>query len=72
MLHTESIGAVEPRYARDRQIAARYGVSRITIWRWANKGLIPKPRKAGPRCSLFDISATDAAVEKMLADGGAS
>ena len=69
MSHTAALNIDEPRYGRDRQIAARYGVSRVTIWRWANKGLIPKPRKVGQRIALFDIAKTDAAVEKMLADG---
>lgn len=32
----------------DKDLASRYSVSRITIWRWARAGTIPKPHKIAP------------------------
>lgn len=35
----------EQSYLSDKGVAARYDVSRATIWRWAAEGRIPKPVK---------------------------
>ncbi len=37
-----------PRILRPREVADRLGVSRVTLWRWERKGLIPKKRQVGP------------------------
>lgn len=34
-------------YLNDKQVAARYSVSRPTVWRWAAAGVIPKPYQIG-------------------------
>ncbi len=31
------------RFMSDKQIAARYGVSRSTTWRWVRQGKFPQP-----------------------------
>ncbi|WP_288131789.1 helix-turn-helix domain-containing protein [Microbulbifer sp.] len=32
-----------PQYFSDKSLAARYEVSRSTIWRWTANGQLPKP-----------------------------
>jgi predicted DNA-binding transcriptional regulator AlpA len=49
----------------DREVALRYSVSRITVWRWARAGTIPKPHRiaAGTtRWSASEIEAHDASL----------
>lgn len=46
------------------EMAAIYGVSTPTIWRWAAKGTIPKPLKIGENTTRWDgaeVAATWAA-----------
>lgn len=35
-------------YIRDVDIAARLGVHRTTVWRWARSGILPAPCRLGP------------------------
>lgn len=49
-------------FASDTQLAARFSVSRATIWRWAAEGRIPKPTKFSPGCTRWRLEA----VEEML------
>lgn len=54
-----------PTWLSDRDLADRYAVSRMTIWRWARKGIIPAGKKIGPnttRWSAAEIQAHDAAM----------
>ncbi|QDY69804.1 helix-turn-helix transcriptional regulator [Qingshengfaniella alkalisoli] len=52
-------------FLRDTQVAQRYGVSRVTIWRWVKDGhAFPKPIKltdAVTRWKLSDLEAWEAA-----------
>lgn len=34
-------------YKSDKQLAERFSVSRMTIWRWVKTGVLPKPHKFG-------------------------
>jgi prophage regulatory protein len=34
-------------FKSDKQLAERYQVSRMTIWRWSKIGVLPKPHKFG-------------------------
>ncbi|MCO7245252.1 AlpA family phage regulatory protein [Halomonas sp. Mc5H-6] len=52
-------------YSSAKQTAKRFGVSEVTIWRWARDGVsdFPKPIKLGPNCTrwrLEDIEAWEA------------
>jgi prophage regulatory protein len=47
-------------------VAAWYGCSRDTVWRWARNGLIPQPKKIGPRVTAWNVGELRAAL------GGAS
>ncbi len=53
-------------HASDTQIAAKYGVSRATIWRWVSAGKFPAPVKLSPGCTrwrLADVEAWEAKQE---------
>ncbi len=36
-----------------KQLAARYGVSPATLWRWTKSGELPQPVKLGPNCTRW-------------------
>lgn len=40
-------------YFSDRELAKRYDVSRLTIWRWVREGFFPPPDKLGPNTSRW-------------------
>ena len=45
------------RYFTDKQVAARYGVGKATIWRWAaSRKVFPKPVKLGPGVTRWRLS----------------
>jgi len=50
----------EPRLLRTKEVAARLGVTSVTITRWINKGHFPNAYKLGPyRKSPFVIPESD-------------
>lgn len=58
--HTWRNSAAGPVWLSDREVGARYGVSRITIWRWSKEiESFPKPRKLGPNTSRWNASELD-------------
>jgi predicted DNA-binding transcriptional regulator AlpA len=46
-------------YISDQQLAARYGVSRTTIWRWSNTGNLPKPVQLSPGCTRWRLDQVE-------------
>jgi prophage regulatory protein len=53
------------KWLSDQDVASRYGVSRITVWRWSKAGQFPKPRKLGANTTRWlasEIEAHDAAL----------
>lgn len=51
-------------YAADTDLAVHFGVSRATIWRWANEGSFPTPVKLSPQITRWkwsDVEAWEAA-----------
>ena len=44
------------RYASDKQLAIRYGVSRPTIWRWSTQDILPKPIRFSDCCTRWDLN----------------
>lgn len=58
-------------YIPDTAVAERYGINRITVWRWAAAGRIPKPVKLSPGCTRWRISDLEA-VEATLSSGEAA
>lgn len=55
-------------YVSDAALAARYSVSRNTIWRWTEKGELPTPVKLSPGCTRWRLSDVEA-WEAKQADG---
>ena len=65
---------VQKRYGSDRDLAAKFGVHRGTIWRWVAAGVLPRPISITPGCSRFDLDEVEAAEAQWRAarDGGAA
>lgn len=54
-------------FLTDRQVAARYGVGKATVWRWSSEGLLPTPLKLGLACTrwrLTDLEMMEAELDK--------
>ena len=50
-------------YVSAAQLAERYHVHRSTIWRWAQRGVLPKPTQISDQCTrwrLEEIETRDA------------
>lgn len=43
-------------YLSDKDLARRYGVSRVTPWRWTERGEFPKPVKLSAGCTRWRLS----------------
>lgn len=59
-------------FLSDRELAARYGVSRNTIWRWSREGRLPEPYRLGEavtRWRLNEVLATEAALQRVGSTG---
>jgi len=54
----------QTRKLKDSEMAKLYGVSRATIWRWANDGAIPKPQKIGANTTRWDGAEVKASMEQ--------
>lgn len=54
----------QARKIRDTEMAVIFGVSRATIWRWAQSGEIPKPQKIGTNTTRWDGAEVKASMEK--------
>lgn len=52
-------------YLSDVQTAARYGVSRMTIWRWVRQGIFPAPVKIGPGCTRWPLERLEAHEQEL-------
>lgn len=46
-------------WASDKLLAEIYGVSRATIWRWANQGILPKPVKLSAGVTRWKVADID-------------
>lgn len=47
-------------YLTDKQMAARYGVSRCTVWRWVKKNEFPAPIRLSEGCTRWRDGDVDA------------
>jgi predicted DNA-binding transcriptional regulator AlpA len=53
----------QTRKLKDTEMAAIYGVSRATIWRWAKSGTIPAPQKIGANTARWDGATVAKSME---------
>lgn len=54
----------KPAYATDTAIAAHFGVTRATIWKWVNRNGFPAPVKLSPQMTRWrwaDVEAWETA-----------
>jgi len=61
--YAEARAVTQTTYLTDKQLAARFGVSRATPWRWIGRGF-PAPVKLSPgvtRWRLIDVEAWERA-----------
>lgn len=50
----------------DKQVAERYSVSRITVWRWAREvDQFPNPRKISANVTRWHVSELEAFDKRM-------
>jgi predicted DNA-binding transcriptional regulator AlpA len=61
-----------PAWLSDRDLADRYAVSRITIWRWARNGVIPPGKKIGPNTTRWSAAEIEAHDAEMVRGGEAA
>lgn len=56
------------KYVRDVDLAERYSVHRVTIWRWLQQGYLPEPIKIGgvTRWNLEKIEEFDAQRDRLV------
>jgi predicted DNA-binding transcriptional regulator AlpA len=47
------------RVVRPGELAERLGVSRVTLWRWERKGLLPPKHRVGPNVVGWLVSEID-------------
>lgn len=41
----------------DKDLARRWRVSRVSIWRWSEQGKLDKPMKLGPNTTRWSLEA---------------
>jgi len=47
-------------YLSDKQVAARFGVCRKTVWMWARAGNLPRPVKLSAGCTRWRLAEIEA------------
>ena len=52
-------------FLSDQQIAKRYGVNRVTVWRWRKTDpTFPTPVRLSPQCTRWRLSDIEAWEER--------
>ena len=44
------------RYISASQLAERYGVDKSTVWRWAQRKILPAPVKLSEQCTRWKLN----------------
>ncbi|TQE98267.1 MAG: AlpA family phage regulatory protein [Spiribacter salinus] len=63
-MHNET--QAETLWLSDKDLATRYGVSRVSIWRWSRSGQFPPPRKLSARITRWSAAEVDAHDQRKL------
>lgn len=62
----DAISKPQPQWERARKICEQIKISNSTLWHWAKtRDDFPKPVKAGPRVTLFDLTAINQWLESQ-------
>ena len=57
----------EQKYVRARDIADMYGIAISTVWRYANKGKLPKPHgKLSPKVTVWRLDEVQSVMKDIL------
>jgi len=59
--------SLNTKYFSDKQLAARYGTTRTTVWRWVQKYGFPAPVKLSPGCARWPIDRIEAYEKEVAA-----
>lgn len=55
-----------PQWERAQEVCEQIKISKSTLWHWAKTvDGFPKPVKAGPRVTLFDLAAINQWLERQ-------
>lgn len=49
------------KYLSDKSVAARYDISRASVWRWLKEGKLPRPEKLTNGTTRWKLSQLEAA-----------
>ncbi len=64
-------GSVQkPQYARPKQAAAHFQISRSTLWAWIKREGFPAPIRAGKKVTLLDLNAMEVYFKAHSEKGG--
>lgn len=55
----------KPLLLTKEQVCEALGISRVTLWRWVESGIFPKPMQLGPRRIVWRPSAVDLFLENL-------
>jgi len=47
-------------YLSDRQLSERFGVHRVTVWRWVSAGQFPQPVRLSEGCTRWRLADVEA------------
>ena len=57
-------------FLSDLEVADRYRVNRVTIWRWVKSNHLPSPKKLSPGCTRWRLEELEAwEMKKGIANG---
>jgi predicted DNA-binding transcriptional regulator AlpA len=52
-------------FMSDKELAAFFKISRVSVWRWAREGRLPAPRKLGPNTTRWDADEVREVLAKI-------
>lgn len=56
-------------YYKDAEVALRYGITRVSVWRWVKTGRLPAPVRLSDRCTRWRIADLLAFEAERAAQG---
>ncbi|GAB1253670.1 helix-turn-helix transcriptional regulator [Desulfovibrio falkowii] len=72
---THEIMAIPPAiplegFVRTKQVLQMFPIGRTTLWRKIRAGKFPKPRKLGPKTSVWDVAELRALKDSIMREDG--